>query len=233
MNRRSLDGPVRLPKNPGELMNRIEKGYDMFFKLWNTAMIPKLMKQKKWFGGKVELGVGDIVYFQKVESKWSSKWTIGKIVEVVKSKDGVVRRASVQYQNSSEESPRTTERAVRSLIKIFNIDDQNWQDDMSKVEELMRSLEKDSTATTSNVANNDKIVKKKRKTSSSKSKKQVDEMNQEVQLGDKLSAWLAKKKACKMCCCAPHCSLVDHDPASRLVQKTVQQVDYQYLMDRS
>ena len=59
------------------------------------------------------------------------------------------------------------------------------------------------------------------------------ERNQEFQLGDKLSAWLAKKKACKMCCCAPHCSLVDHDPSSKLVQKTVQQVDYQYMMDRS
>ena len=36
-----------------------------------------------------------------------------------------------------------------------------------------------------------------------------------------------------MCCCAPHCSLVDHDPSGELVQKTVQQVDYQYMMDRS
>ena len=233
MNRRSLDGPIRLPKNPGELMKRIEKGYDMFFKLWNTAMIPKLMKQKKWFGGKVELTVGDIVYFQKVESEWSSKWTIGKIVEVVRSKDGVVRRALVQYQNSSEESPRTTERAVRSLIKIFNIDDENWQADMSKVEELMRSLKKDSTAIANNVVNDEKEVKKKRKTSSSKSKNQVEEKNPEAKLGDKLSAWLAKKKACKMCCCAPHCSLVEHVPSSSLAQMTVQQVDYKYMMDRS
>ena len=77
-----------------------------------------------------ELKVDDIVYFRKVESELSSKWTVGKIVNVVRSKDGQVRRAVVEYRNSSEESSRTTDRAVRSLIKLFNIDDEGWQADM-------------------------------------------------------------------------------------------------------
>ena len=47
MNRRALNGPVRLPKGPGELLEKIEKSYEVFFKLWNTTVIPKLMKQNK------------------------------------------------------------------------------------------------------------------------------------------------------------------------------------------
>ena len=53
-------------------------------------MIPKLMKMHKWFDGKAELKEGDIVYFRKTESELSSKWTVGKVSDVVKSKDGVV-----------------------------------------------------------------------------------------------------------------------------------------------
>ena len=46
--------------------------------------------------------MGNIVYFRKVENELSSKWTVGKVSDVVKSKDGVVRRCTVQYQISME-----------------------------------------------------------------------------------------------------------------------------------
>ena len=101
INRRALDGPVRLPKGPGELMKRVEKAYTAFYKLWNTSVIPKLMKLNKWYDSKAELQVDDLVYFKKEESELSSKWTVGKITEVVHSKDGQVRRATVQYQNAN------------------------------------------------------------------------------------------------------------------------------------
>merc|ERR1719233_1381725 len=91
----------------------------------------------KWFKGAAQIKVGDIVYFRKVESELSSKWTVGKITEVAKGRDEVVRRTTVQYQNSSEEGPRYTDRAARSLIKLFNIDDKSWQEDMDLVEKLI------------------------------------------------------------------------------------------------
>ena len=58
-------------------------------------------------------------------------------------------------------------------------------------------------------------------------------VKQEAQLGEKLSAWLAKKKACRMCCCSSHCSLVEHGPFTSQAQMTVQQVSYQNMLDRS
>ena len=82
--------------------------------LWNVTMIPKPMKMHKWFDDKAELKEGDVVYFRKVESKLSSKWTVGNVSDVVKSKDGVVEKCTVQNQNSSEDQPSYTDRAAKS-----------------------------------------------------------------------------------------------------------------------
>ena len=65
---------------------------------------------------------------------------MGKVTEIVKSKDGKVRRCTVQYQNASENVARYTDRAARSLIKLFNIDDANWQEDMDLVEKLIKEV---------------------------------------------------------------------------------------------
>ena len=54
------------------------------------------MKSHKWFDSKCQLMVGDIIYFQKDESELSSKWTVGKVTEVIVSKDGLVRRADME-----------------------------------------------------------------------------------------------------------------------------------------
>ena len=80
------------------------------------------MKLNKMFDDRYQLQVEDIVYLRKEENdvylrkeenELSSRYTVGKVVEVVKSsKDGLVRRVSVQYQNASENKPRTTDRAA-------------------------------------------------------------------------------------------------------------------------
>ena len=91
--------------SPGELTMKIEKTYSAFYKLWNTTMIPKLMKMNKWFDTKSQLKIGDVVFFRKVENELSSEWTVGIISDIVKSKDDVIRRVEVKYQNANENKP--------------------------------------------------------------------------------------------------------------------------------
>ena len=93
-------------------MKRVEQSYSSFFRIWNSTMVPKLMKAYKWFKTGEGLRVDDLVWFQKDESELSSKWSLGIIDSVEKGKDGLVRRASVKYQNSSENAPRETDRAA-------------------------------------------------------------------------------------------------------------------------
>ena len=133
LNSRALDGPVRFPTGPKDVMKKVEEVYDAFFKVWNLSMIPRLIPQPKWFKESPELKVDDIVYFQKTESELSSDWTVGQIDSVVRSRDGVVRRANVRYFNHSEKQPRLSDRAVRSLVRMFNIEDNYFISDMAEV----------------------------------------------------------------------------------------------------
>ena len=147
-NNRALDGPITMPKNPGELMDKIVGAYESFFKVWNTSLIPKMMKASKWSAGKSEpLLVGDIVYFKKVENNISSSWTVGKVVSIEIGRDGIPRRAEVEYHNpgASFGKKQVTDRAVRSLVKLFNIEDSTWKDDMAEVEKVIKALKEDKT----------------------------------------------------------------------------------------
>ena len=62
---------------------------------------------------------------------------------VTRSKDGVIRRVEVKYFNHNENKPRFTDRAVRSVVKLFSIEDSYFMNDMAKVEEMMAKLKKD------------------------------------------------------------------------------------------
>ena len=52
----------------------------------------------------------------------------------------MVRRVCVKYFNHKENKPRFTDRAVRSLVKLFSIDDSYFMQDMAKVEKMMADL---------------------------------------------------------------------------------------------
>ena len=108
--------------------------------------MPKLIYQPKWFKDDEDLKVGDLVNFQKESNnKLSSKWIIGIIDQVIRSKDGRIRRVIVKYQNHNEEGPRFTERSVRKLVKIFDIDEYVLQDDLT---ELLKRLNSHDTGYT-------------------------------------------------------------------------------------
>merc|ERR1711940_107911 len=72
LNSRALQGPLRLPSGPRDMMQKVTMLYDAFYKLWNTVMVPRLIPQPKWFRSDEDLKVDTVVYFQKVENDISS-----------------------------------------------------------------------------------------------------------------------------------------------------------------
>ena len=79
------------------------------------------------------------------DNKLDSTWVIGIVEQVLPSRDGKVRRVVVKYTNASgspenDVEPQFTNRAVRQLVKIFDIDEYVLQDDMT---ELMKRLDAD------------------------------------------------------------------------------------------
>ena len=134
-NNRALDGPIRMPGNGGELLQQVNQLYDGIFKLWADSYVPKLIYQPtKWNKDDKELQVGDLVYFQKEpDKKLASKWIVGVVDQLDRSRDGKIRKVIIRYQNSGETQPRLTERAIRSLVKIYDIEEYVLQEDLAEV----------------------------------------------------------------------------------------------------
>ena len=142
INTRVLSGPVKMPSGPGDLMRKVEEGYKLWFNVWNSTVVPKVMERRTWFSSSREIKKNDVVMFQKSESDLSSVWTVGLVSDVIVSKDGLIRRVIIRYQNASENDARTTDRAVRRVVRLLNIDDTSLTKDMAEVEKLVKSLDK-------------------------------------------------------------------------------------------
>ena len=137
-NARALNGPFRLPK-PGELLEKVQDMYSAWFKIWATTYISKIMFKPKWWNQETCLNEEDVVLFKKKDSVLEDSWTLGTIEQLVRGRDGHARRAIVRYQNKNEDGKRTTDRHVRSLVKIWSVDDQNFHDDLVELERLLKS----------------------------------------------------------------------------------------------
>ena len=178
-------------------------------------MVPKLMKLNKWFDNKGMLNVGDVVYFQKVEDDLSSNWILGLVEDVIKSKDDVVRKVIIKYQNANEDVSRTTERAARKIIKLFHIDDTNWMDDMKEVEALKAALEADDdkereARTVKYVMNPVPEGGLRYRLTAVGGYREVESLKrlQDVKRNSKAKVVRMKfVRPCQYCCCFGHCSI--------------------------
>ena len=94
--------------------------------------------QPKWFHSDRDLQVGDFVYLRKNKSITISKgpWTMGQVSEVSVFSDLVIRRAGVQYYNAGGATAQHISRSVRSLVKLFNVDERGWREDMERIRKI-------------------------------------------------------------------------------------------------
>ena len=81
------------------------------------------------------------MYFRKSEgSVIKGSWTLGLVEAVKRGMDGLIREATVKYCNASEDIPRYTDRSIRSLVRLFNVMDGHWRQDMEQVQRLLNEL---------------------------------------------------------------------------------------------
>lgn len=66
------------------------------------------------------LAVGDIV-LMKDEQAHQNNWSLGKVVDAVRSKDGKVRKATVL--TSKDRKKKTYERAISALVLLIPTED--------------------------------------------------------------------------------------------------------------
>ena len=141
INTRAVDGPVKLSSDNRKMLNDIQTKFEIWYKNWFEVYIPKLMVQKRGFKNDRDLAPGDLVYYKKKDSGLASPWIIGRIEQIFRGRDGVIRRVVIQYRNASEEIKRETERSVRNLIKLYSIDDPDLNQDLSILQRRIDELE--------------------------------------------------------------------------------------------
>ena len=104
-------------------MTHIEDAYRTFYKIWSDSYIPLISKSQKWFQGDDDLNENDIVYFKLQDSVLSSKWLVGRVEQIVKSKDNRVRRIFIGYRFDTEQGTRQyriVERPAREVVRLLS-----------------------------------------------------------------------------------------------------------------
>ena len=89
--------------------------------------------QPKWFDSDRDVQVGDIVLFLKKEGLLNKRYQYGKVTEVKRGRDDLIREVKVMYRNHEDNVTRTTNRAVRELIVIHAVDELNIIEELGKV----------------------------------------------------------------------------------------------------
>ena len=141
-NNRALNGPIKLPVNRQELLGHVEKLYAGWFKVFKDTVVPRLIPQPKWFKLEKDLNEGDIVYFKKDDSVLGSSWTVGKVDQRVVGRDGHIRRVIIKYHKVNENDPshaslQFTDRSVRSLVKLWSVDEVDLFDDLAELQKIV------------------------------------------------------------------------------------------------
>ena len=140
INSRALDGPVRLSCDNREILGEIQEKYQAWYKVWCEVYVPKLMTIKKGFKTDRDLAVDDLVYYQKKESELSSPWQMGRVDQVIRGRDGIIRRAIIKFKNAKENFYRVTDRSVRRLIRLYSVDDPDLHQDFKKIQDRIDEL---------------------------------------------------------------------------------------------
>ena len=133
INSRALQGPIRLPVDKKEMLEVVETTYEGWFKIFKETVVPKLIRQPKWFKIERDIKEKDLVYFKKKDSLISSEWKIGQVDQVIASRDGLIRRVVIKYYNYPNEHPELTDRSVRTIVKLWSIDEACLMDDLGEL----------------------------------------------------------------------------------------------------
>ena len=78
----------------------------------------------------------DIVYFKLKDSPLDAKWVVGKVENVIPSRDKKIRTVEIGYKYDSENGERvfkTVERPVRQIVKLMEVNDTSLLDDIKNV----------------------------------------------------------------------------------------------------
>ena len=142
-NNRTIGAPLQLPETRGIMLKSATSLAEALVKYITYNAIPQMLIRPKWLkGDRDQIAAGDLVLFQKRTGPINSNWKIGRVEG--KEAEHIVE---LRYGNASEiilpltkkdkltptNSPHFTRRDVRTLVKLYNVDDPSMNSDLAYI----------------------------------------------------------------------------------------------------
>ena len=124
---------MEITGNPDTILKENRKIFNSWFKPWSISYVPRLINHPKWFSIDHDIKICDVLIFLKQDGVLSNSYQHGMVKEIVRSKDGIIRKVLVGYGNHQENVDRYTTRSVRGLVLIHPIHELNLMEELQKV----------------------------------------------------------------------------------------------------
>jgi putative ribosome biogenesis GTPase RsgA len=90
---------------------------ELFWTRWRSQYLTTLQLRRKWQKQKRNVSVGDVVLLK--EGPLRSEWRLGRVVEVIPSRDNLVRRVKLKVCSSTSDRRGLLERPVTKLVVLI------------------------------------------------------------------------------------------------------------------
>ena len=139
---RAPSGLFTIPDLPEQHFNKVQEAYNLWAQCWATSYVPLLLERQKWHDEDPNLAVNDVVFFKLVDSVLKAEWRLGKVDTVKVGRDGKVREANVAYKIMKDDgwTHNVVTRPVREIIKLFEIGDTTFAEEMKAVHKAARDI---------------------------------------------------------------------------------------------
>ena len=141
---RAPHGVFDIPDSPEKILEKTLRKYNLWFKIWNLEYVPLMLERQKWFKEENQLSKNDLVYFKLTDNALAQDWRLGKVEKVIKSRDGKIREAEIAYkcQDFDDNTWRhsTVERPVRSIVKLWNLEDTSILENLKSVQTMANEI---------------------------------------------------------------------------------------------
>ena len=140
-NKRSPNSVTQVPSN-SRLADQLEAIEKSWWKVWEAERLVDFVPQPaKWPRSNNNLAVGSVIVFPMAKPKspiGEVVWKYGKVSEIYPSRDGLVRKVKISYQNYKEEVWREVTRGAREVAVVHDEGDLEFfrmlREDAAKLE---------------------------------------------------------------------------------------------------
>ena len=100
---------------------------------WYRTVLPTLVSSYKWLQRHRNVQVGDVCLIRYAKEKRAT-YRLGRVSEIKKGVDGLVRKVTLKYKLPTEKVFRTVDRPIQGIAVIVPIEEQNQSEDKNTQE---------------------------------------------------------------------------------------------------